>query len=449
MHQSSRYVEALPGILAALHGEQDKQEICNPPAEQGAAEPETIHIYPIEGGALLLSRIPLAQERPSAPIVESSLTHTERCSQPSPQRRPLHPVVHQVLLLFLFLLLDSTTGILTELMMPTVTITLVPEVQSITLQSSARLGKRLAPVTVSQSQNAATTGHGHQDARSAEGTLTFYNAAFTAQTVAMGTVLTASDGVEVVSDAAVTIAANAPPSDGIAQVLAHALQKGAPGNIAALALNTALSTTLYVKNLTPFHGGQDKRDYRVVSKIDLDTAASALKQKVTASMTVAFQQQLTPGEQLERMACPLTVSADHRVGDEANRVQVRVSQTCTAIVYDSRQLTALATGLLRTQAQKTLGQGYKLSGEARVAIMKAQLIQQSVVLSFHSQANFVYQINEARLIHLLTGQPRLMALRLLTHLAGIKRASINGVVGNQELPTDPTHLHLLFVVVAT
>lgn len=413
MRQSSRSIETLPGILATLHGEQSEQESQSQQTEQSAAEPETIHIYPIKGGGILLSRVPLEQEAPLTPIVESRLVSTEMASLAPPQRRMLPFVAHYVLLLFLFLLLDGSGGMLTALMMPTVTITLVPEVRHMSLQNSASLGKRLAPITVNQSQSIATTGHGHQDARSAEGTLTFYNAAFRAQTVEAGTVLTASDGVEVVTAAAVTIAANAPPSDGEASVLAHALQKGTQGNIAGLALNMALSPALYVKNLTPFHGGQDERDYRVVTKADLDTVVSALKQKVATSMTTTLQEQVTPEKQLERITCPLTISADHRVGEEASRVQVRVSQTCTAIVYDSRQLTALATGLLRTQAQKTLGQGYTLSGEASITITKAQLIQQRVVLSFLSQAGFVYQINEARLMHLLAGKPRLVALRLL------------------------------------
>lgn len=448
MYRRSRYIEALPDILATLHGQQDEQGNQSQQAGQGMEEPETIHVYPITGGGILLSRIPIEQERPTSSIVESTLASPETPSSAKSRRRQLPPLVHQMLLLFLFLLLDSTGGILTDLMMPTVTITLMPEGHSMTLQSSARLGRLLAPVRLSESQSVPTTGYGHQDARSAQGTLTFYNAAFTAQTVEAGTTLTADDGVEVVTAASVTIPANVPPSDGVAQVLAHTIQKGAQGNIAALDINMAFSPSLYVKNLTPFYRGQDERDYRVVSQSDLDMAAAALKQKVRASMSAALNEQLSALEQLQKMPCPASISTDHQVGEEASQVEVSLAQTCTAIAYNSKQLAALATKLLMTQAAHTLGQGYALYGEASLTITKVQLTHQTVVLSFLSHASFVYQINEAKLLHLLAGQPRLVALRLLAHLGGIKRMSISGIANNQELPTDITHIHLLLVFVA-
>src|SRR5258708_38910955 len=62
---------------------------------------------------------------------------------------------------------------------PTATIYLIPKSQQITLTGTLQLGKVLNPITISQSQRAKTTGHGHQDAQRATGTITFYNGSLT------------------------------------------------------------------------------------------------------------------------------------------------------------------------------------------------------------------------------------------------------------------------------
>lgn len=79
-------------------------------------------------------------------------------------------------------------------MTPTATIAITPDVRTITLQRTATLGKLLSPITLTESQTVPATGTGHQNARQATGTLTFYNGLSTAQTVAAGTLITGQDG---------------------------------------------------------------------------------------------------------------------------------------------------------------------------------------------------------------------------------------------------------------
>src|SRR5207248_5178941 len=80
---------------------------------------------------------------------------------------------------------------------PTVTVTLVPVERDLTLTVPIAVSLRhLAPATLTQSLSASTTGRGHQEARAAAGTLTFYNGEFTAQNIAAGTVFTGSHGIK-------------------------------------------------------------------------------------------------------------------------------------------------------------------------------------------------------------------------------------------------------------
>ncbi len=62
---------------------------------------------------------------------------------------------------------------------PTATVAIIPMSQTVTLSGTLQLGRVLAPITLSQARTIPTTGKGHQDARQASGTVTFYNGLFT------------------------------------------------------------------------------------------------------------------------------------------------------------------------------------------------------------------------------------------------------------------------------
>src|SRR5260370_28646726 len=216
------------------------------------------------------------------------------------------PFVLFLLLLCLFVLGDLADTQLIALMTPTATITITPDVRAITLQSTATLGKLLAPLALTESQTVPTTGHGHQDARQATGTLTLYNGLSTVQQVAAGTIITGQDGSRVVIGASIAIPSANPPSLGETSVPAHAIQAGTAGNIQAEDINTTLATGLYVKNLAAFTGGQDARDYLLVTRADRDTNAAILQAKVTASMTAALQGQASLPQQVRTLPCTPT-----------------------------------------------------------------------------------------------------------------------------------------------
>lgn len=447
--QRSRYAAQLEQMLSALSEPAEQEE---PMLADDEAIP-TIHVYPVEGGRLLLSLEPLESEEPdqdeAVPHVIDSLppNRTPTSSMyPPAQPRPPRFVLF-LLLLCTFLLLDAADSQLISFLTPTVTITLTPQAHRLTLTSTAQLGRLLAPLTLSQSQTILTTGHGHQDAQAATGTLTLYNGSVNPQAIPGGTVLTGRDGVQVVTAQSVTIPANNPPLDGQATVPTHALRPGATGNIAVGDINMAIASFLIVKNLTPFVGGQDARDFQVVAQADRTALETTLKAKVASSMTAALQGQLTAGEIWQALSCTHTVTANHAVGEEASSLTVSVSETCTTIAYHAEELHQRGMHLLTGQALHVLGAGYQLDGSISVRVLRATVAPSGGVwLAFSCQATWVYQINPRQLIPLLAGQPRERALRLLLHLRGIRTATISGVEGNTPLPVDPQHLTFLEVV---
>ena len=127
---------------------------------------------------------------------------------------------------------------------PDATVTIVPVTQQIHTTTMITVttepatgtqlqGRVLAAIMMSQARTVATTGKGHQDATVAHGYLTFYNAATSPQTVSAGTLLTGTDGIQVMTEQDATIPAASYPTFGQATVTAQAPSTGPEGNIKA------------------------------------------------------------------------------------------------------------------------------------------------------------------------------------------------------------------------
>src|SRR5205085_12303091 len=90
--------------------------------------------------------------------------------------------------LFLFLFLLLATAIVRIINQPVITVPLVPVHQAVTITTPITTATRtLSPVTITRTLTAPTTGHSHQDATRATGTLPFYTGSLTPHTTAAAT----------------------------------------------------------------------------------------------------------------------------------------------------------------------------------------------------------------------------------------------------------------------
>lgn len=329
----------------------------------------------------------------------------------------------------------------------TVTVTLAARSQQVSLQGTLQLGRVLNPITVSQSQTAPTTGHGHQDAKQATGSITFYNGQPAQQFVPAGTTLTGTDGVQVITDADATIPAGNPPAYGQVTVPAHTSNSGSAGNIQALDINTTVQA-VFVKNLSAFSGGQDERDFQTVTKTDIDNTASPLKATLAQSVQGALQGQVKQGEQLQTLPCSPTVTSDHQPGQEATTVKVTASETCSGIAYNAQELTDKVTQLLASQEAKKVGAGYSLLGSPQVTVTQASSQNTKVVVSFNAQSVWVYALSSAQQHHIkaiIAGKNTQTALQLVRSLPGIESASLkfSGFGDATRIPKNLNTIHLM------
>ncbi len=238
--KQSRYSEEVTKLLASLDGQQENTE-----PHPATPIPDTQE--PIQDVYIQYIFIEREEEEDEQDIIDSTLTETEPDTNvpftppPQPltktQARDEQTSKHVGLFMMSLLVFLCLTSIALQLHFilnpPIATIILIPKSQTISLNVTVRLGRVIPPTTLSQEKTVPTTGHGHQDARAATGTVTFYNGSNTPQTVTAGTVFTGNDGIQVATDTDATIPAANPPVFGQATVPAHALTANAKGNIQA------------------------------------------------------------------------------------------------------------------------------------------------------------------------------------------------------------------------
>jgi len=329
----------------------------------------------------------------------------------------------------------------------TALVTIFPKSQQVTLSGTVQLGRVVAPLTLKESQTVATTGKGHQDARNATGFITFYNGAFSEQTVPAGTILTGTDGVQVGTDQDAFIPAGNPPSYGQITIAAHAIHPGSHGNIPPFAITQIYASTVLAKNTTAFYGGQDERDFQTVAKADIVNGAAPLKTSLVQHMRAALRNQLRSGEVLIAPTCTFQVSSDRQPGAEANQATVTVADTCSSIAYNKDGLHKAVTQLLTIQAIRTFGTGYHLIGEFTVTVHQATSRDTTPTLVFSSHSTWVYGVSakmEERIKTRIAGKTKHDALQLLSSLPDIAQVAIVWR-DDTKLPKDAHYIHLVLL----
>jgi hypothetical protein len=315
-------------------------------------------------------------------------------------------------------------------------------------QVSARL---LSVKSHTFTQTVPATGHGHTQAQQAQGTLTFYNAAPYAQTVAAGTVLTGADGVELVTDQVAYLPAGNLPDVGMATVPAQAVQVGQEGNIAPLDLNGLCCVAgVSVKNTDAFVGGQNARDYTVVTRQDVEAVSGPQGSTLTQAAQASLQGEVRPNEQLASSAqCHPVLRTDHPIGSEATHVTITLSVTCQAEVYDQQAVQQLASAALSEQARKSLGTGYSVQGAIKTSVTQVATTEAAhgtLSLLVSAQGTWGYQFNNAEISQLsrqITGLPRPEALHLLKHDPHIQTVNITETWNATTIPSDPAHIQVM------
>lgn len=408
-------------------------------------------------------------------IVEGSsggsvLTDDEQSPLPPQQlyaRRRATRSFRRLLLLLppLFLLLGLSLGGSYSLWWSSATIHLRPV--SATQEASITITAALRPTGPAQSQlhlltsaqsaptiSVQPTGRVHLPATLAGGTLYWYNQEPYQQTVAAGTVLTSSTGIQVVTAAPVVIGAGALPSSGVAKGRAYARQVGASGNIAAGSIDFLCSSCgpgiSVNNNADPFTGGRDAATLAALSQGDIDQATALLKSRLAVQALQSLLRMVPRSDKsVAASSCTLRIHANHQPGEQlalGTAVTLSLTESCSVSVYDPGDAQARAIALFLARV------GGRFPASQFSSLISAQpqkptvLGSAAVALPFRVSGRWVYRISpqeQRALQQRIAGQSQQQALQILTHSPGVQQAFIDQPVPWFPLPNDPRRIAIV------
>ena len=422
------------------------------------------------------------EPKASAPVVESTLTSSPGTDAPRATRELETPQAdgnrsskpettrpsRKRFVLWIGIGISAALALLSLLLLVSplllaapVTVTIIPASRTITTTMQVTLstgthptpgslaGRSLPMLSLSETATVPTTGVGHQPARAGHGTVTFYNAAPSIQTIPAGTLLMGKDGTEVITDTDAVIPAAAYPSFGQATVPAHTAITGPTGNLAANDLYGPCCRLNVSAVNHAFTGGQNARPYPMVTAQDIAKAEGILHPQLITSLKAAFLTDLRAGESLVTpFACREDVEGSAGIGGEATSLTLMLTDTCTAVAFHTAELTPLVTNQLMTRAQQQVGQGYTLMGSITpqvldtVSVPGKPAMQRLIV---RGTGTWAYQFDEQQIeqmARVIAGKRAAQATNILLQMPGVSQVNV-GTDGT--LPVDPARIHVLLI----
>ncbi len=301
------------------------------------------------------------------------------------------------------------------------------------------------------------TGLSQHAAKSAQGTLTFFNALGISRQLNAGFSFPIGGGVSLVLDQTAYMPASNGPNNGPATVSAHAVPAGPGGNIGAYTLSASAccATNITVSNTAAFTGGQDAVNYAFLQQSDVNGAISqsimnATKQNALNDLT----RQLRTGEQfLGSTHCASSLQADEPVGDSGtnvNNANVSYRLKCTATAYDNQGAQNTVKSLLSQKANSTLGPGYVLVNNIQTSLTNQTGTKNTLSLFFSGKGVWAYQFSDAQKLQLakaIAGKTVAQAQSTLKSTPGIGNATVN-INGGTTLPANYNQISIVIQPIA-
>lgn len=294
---------------------------------------------------------------------------------------------------------------------------------------------RTIDAKVSESVTVPATGTGYQPSTSASGYVTLYNVASYEQTIDAGTLITASNGSQILTDQVVVIPAANLPVDGSVDVGAHTVMTGSNSNLPAGAISGHCCKMDVIAYGGAFVGGTDERKYVSASAQDIAGATASLSERVSQQTQAEVQKELRTDEASTTPVCHSQATSSVKAGQEARNVKVKLDMTCTAFAYQESIISKLALDRLVARTPR----GYSLY---YMTNMKVDGNNNS--LSMHLVGIYRYNLTaseQMRLSKLLAGKTRTQANAILKQENGIVGETISSA--QDKLPGDPGRIHFV------
>jgi len=350
---------------------------------------------------------------------------------------------------------------------PLATITITPTSQTVqdtylmqSVNGDSDIATRLVGVrqltsTKTDTKSVAMT-HTQQDAKSATGEITFYNATINVYTVPANTMFQVGN-LQIVTDETAVIPAANPPQIGQKAVPAHAVQPGVAGNIAALAISVnpcCGSPSVAAQNKSAFTGGADAVDVNVLKSADVNGVTTADQDILKTAAQNDIQGQKKANENLLGdigCASPKTttdVPVDTPIpGGNSASAKVTVSMSCSAQTFDESAVQTIAQNALQLKVSEdpVLGGGYVLAGHVVTQIQPQTQQNGSITFQVIAKGVWFYKWTDTMkqaLLKQVKGKLLSDAQSILSKFQGVSNSKIDINNGGNSLPSNENQIEV-------
>ncbi len=284
----------------------------------------------------------------------------------------------------------------------------------------------------------------------AGGIVLLVNSGRTAYSVSANMVFTTDAGVEVTLAQPIVVPPRKGEQDGTISVSAVAVFPGETGNIPANALNTTCcNNQLTISNPQPFSGGMDTHVVHIVTQADIDDVRNVVLTQLQAQAFSQLQKQFSTNEVEAGQPTYITrVISDNTPGTQVDEVNVQVSVTATAFVYNQTIARLVAAQLLHNQAALQLGSQYQLKDV--LTIGNPDVIQQgqmgTIYLSVSVQGIWIHTFSSQQIgqwQQSIKGATPILAKTYLDTQTGVNSVQIRLPFGADHLPTSIDQIRII------
>jgi hypothetical protein len=220
---------------------------------------------------------------------------------------------------------------------------------------------------------------------------------------------------------------------------------GAGGNIDAYSISgPCCASSVLVKNVQTFTGGQDEENYATVRQRDIDSQIAPLRQTIAQSMTTTLRSQVKPGETLVPSVCSPTFTPDHKAGDAAQSVTMTASETCSGLVYNQATLYSTVYTYVHRHAP-----AHSILSTVPMTHILTTMLTPTPAITVAVKGTFVYQFSRGELERMklrIAGLEKQQAYQALHSFLGVAAATIDDISTKSSVPTDSARVSIRVLV---
>ncbi|HTK03444.1 MAG TPA: baseplate J/gp47 family protein [Alphaproteobacteria bacterium] len=261
----------------------------------------------------------------------------------------------------------------------------------------------------------------------AKGTVQIQNGTALPINLAAGTFLLSSGSLKFSLDNSASVsAALSPSSPGTATVNVTAETIGADHNLAkdeVFRVGNYPKAEVDAKSTTDFSGGSSTQ-ILAVSKDDQTSLEKDLKAELSQNATNDLSQKVTDSQIFVGDLASLDVAKetfDHKVGDQVDKVKLKLSLEATGIAADRTKLLELARGILKSK----IPAGFVLrDSQINFKFTFVDAKEGNFNYKITMNANFLPAVNTANIIKQISGKTPEVVENYLSKVPGFSRATI-------------------------